>query len=206
MSWTNHWQQVESSSTSIWTTLWDWNSNWLCIHCCLSLPRMHTWRRRDPEGTWPSSRASVTPQKALTAWRPWRLPLRLPMHRWGLGSSQIPLFSVHSLLKLLVTVSLVCVPGPWTSQSACQQQHGQHPNPSAEQEASGGGAPRRLQKGGAQEGQMSLHRHSGRGKESSGQWKLKDCQTVVTVKTEHSWRLEKYYFTQLRVLTFQLMI
>lgn len=29
-----------------------------------------------------------------------------------------PMFSIHSSLKLLLTVSLVCVPGPRTSQSA----------------------------------------------------------------------------------------
>lgn len=48
-----------------------------------------------------------------------------------------PMFSIHSPLKHLFTVGLVCVSGPWTSQSACQQQHSQHPHPSAEQEASG---------------------------------------------------------------------
>lgn len=57
---------------------------------------MPTWRRRGPEGTWPSSRASATPQRALTAWRPWQLPLRLPMHRWGLWSSRCSPFILHS--------------------------------------------------------------------------------------------------------------
>lgn len=40
-------------------------------------------------------------------------------------------------LKTGFTVAFTSVPGPWTSQSACQQQHSQHPHPSANQEARG---------------------------------------------------------------------
>lgn len=46
-------------------------------------------------------------------------------------------FPIYFHLKVVFTVDFISVTGPWTSQSACQQQLSQHPHPSLNQEASG---------------------------------------------------------------------
>lgn len=82
-----------------------------------------------------NSTESIDSMKALTA--------AIEAANAQVRAVTFPMFSIRSSLKLPGTaVSLVSAPGPRTSQSACQQQHSQHPHPSAEQEASGGGAPR----------------------------------------------------------------